>query len=113
MRYILFILIVFSFISCKKENFGCTDCYASNYDSDAVYDDGSCNYNCSCGEILQIQLIANTEWIGPIEDPDYLEFWVYSITVQNICSDNLKKFVVDTDTLDIGQHICVDSLTYW
>lgn len=113
MKYTLLLFLVLSLFSCKKENFGCTDCHASNYDSDAVYDDGSCNYNCSCGEILQIQLIANTEWDGPIEDPDYLEFWVYSITVQNICSDNLKKFVVDTDTLEMGQYICVDTLDNW
>lgn len=114
MKYILFLFLTLFLFSCKKERVGCTDYNAVNYDPDAVFSDYSmCNYNCSCGRILQQQLIVNPNWVGPIEDPDYLKFWVYSITIQNSCSDNIKKFVVDTDTLEMGEYICVDSLSHW
>jgi hypothetical protein len=38
----LILLIIFVAISCKKE--GCTDASATNYDSEAKKDDGSCQY---------------------------------------------------------------------
>lgn len=46
-RILLFILLAFfglGSISCSKEE-GCTDPDATNYDSDAEEDDGSCNYD--------------------------------------------------------------------
>lgn len=48
MKKILYTLLAFSitFTSCKKEEIeGCTDSIATNYDSDAELDDGSCNYS--------------------------------------------------------------------
>lgn len=48
LKSILLTLLVFNCIllsSCKKE--GCTNQFASNYDSEAKKDDGSCTYNWS------------------------------------------------------------------
>ena len=39
-----FLAVSFIFTSCKKEE-GCTDAIATNYNSDAEDDDGSCNYS--------------------------------------------------------------------
>jgi hypothetical protein len=116
MKYILFFsLAIFSLlvISCKKEVGGCADPIAINYNADADFSDNSlCEYNCSCGNVLQQELTINPNWPGTIEDPDYSEFWIYSISIKNVCSDNLKNFTSDT-TLVIGEYICIDTLDYW
>ena len=39
---------VFIFLSCKKEEIGgCTSSWATNYNADATFDDGSCVYDSS------------------------------------------------------------------
>ena len=43
---LLFVVILSSlFLSQLIADSGCTDPYASNYDSDAINDDGNCNYD--------------------------------------------------------------------
>ena len=52
-QYTIFLIITLLFFSCKEEE-GCMDPSALNYNSDATIDNGSCNYSNTTIENLNI-----------------------------------------------------------
>jgi len=59
-------LLLFS-TSCKKDQEGCTDSNATNFDSDAITDDGSCEYSPQL--IFKFKFDPNQERLGNFGEP--------------------------------------------
>lgn len=63
-----FLLLAFLIISCKKDypsnGYGCTDPIATNYNSIAIIDDGSCLYVMGCTN----PLYANYDSLATVDD---------------------------------------------
>ena len=57
----LVVLLTSVFYGCKEEE-GCTDATALNYDSDAEKDDGSCIYDETTNVIISSNISENTTW---------------------------------------------------
>lgn len=68
MRYLIIILVVLLTSSCKKE--GCTDDLATNFDTKAKKDDGSCEFEgkvmfwTDCADCCQIAVKVDDKFIG-------------------------------------------------
>jgi hypothetical protein len=63
--------------SCKYKH-GCTDINATNYDREAVIEDNSCVYDCSCGTVVENLTICEKKYIK----------------AKNICTGNERTFYV-------------------
>jgi hypothetical protein len=93
-------VLLFAAPSCKKDIGGCLDPIARNYNPEADFDNGRCEYDCNCGYI--------------VDDPH--GGGNYSLIVRNICSNRTQNFTVNYSTWltgFIGEYICFTNVGSW
>ena len=97
----IFLIITLSLLfltACQKEE-GCTDIAATNYNSDAEQDDGSCKYNLSLnfthtidGNILEADQMTYTNTAGQNYSVQTLRYLISNITLH---SENGGKTILE------------------
>ncbi|MBG65722.1 MAG: hypothetical protein CMP73_03575 [Flavobacteriales bacterium] len=70
----LFLVLPLLFSSCAKEE-GCTDSQATNYNSDAEEDDGTCTYDITGVWTTTSAMLNGVEQLGGLIDTDLTYIW--------------------------------------
>ena len=107
-QYTIFLIITLFFFSCKEEE-GCMDPSALNYNSDATIDNGSCNYSNTTIENLNIYF---TQTING--EPLIINDMIYLNAGNDTYSIQTLRYLISDITLHVadGTNILLDEVHF-